>query len=145
MARTHPDPHSRGTTLSEWMSSDTWAQCRNLEEVNPEVYKNLGDELQTDFDWREWFELEKPETETMPGPFAGESFFFVFVVFFALFIDLLTDKVQPLSRFVRLPPLVDHSVDAAGSIDVGADAFCGIEHWGGIHSAALVRHPKSHR
>jgi hypothetical protein len=79
MARPHPDPHSRGTTLSEWMSSETWAQCRNLEEVNPEVYKNLGDELQTDFDWREWFELEKPETETMPGPFADLSGY-VFII-----------------------------------------------------------------
>ena len=31
LARLHPDPHSRGTTLSEWMSEETWAQCRSLE------------------------------------------------------------------------------------------------------------------
>ena len=59
MARLHPDPHSRGTTLSEWMSAETWAQCRALEELkptsNPDAFKNFGDELQTDFDWREWY------------------------------------------------------------------------------------------
>ena len=34
------------------------------------------------------------------GTATGESFFCVFV-FLALFIDLVTDKVQPLSRFVQ--------------------------------------------
>ena len=78
--------------------SETWAQCRNLEEVNPEVYKNLGDELQTDFDWREWFELEKPETETMPGPFADLSGFHRLLIIRLMRPDRLTSE---LTRFVE--------------------------------------------
>ena len=98
MARPHPDPHSRGSTLSEWMSAETWAQCRALEDANPTVFNNFGDELQTDFDWREWFECEKPELEAMPSSFSEASGFSRLLIIRMMRPDRLNSE---LARFVE--------------------------------------------
>lgn len=61
-----PKVMTNDNPLPEWISDSVWASVQSLKEI--EVYSNLPDDIIGSAKrWKEWMELERPESEPMPG------------------------------------------------------------------------------
>jgi dynein heavy chain len=69
--RVAEDVPPRGDELSKWLSEQSWARLKGMEEdlaaINP-VYDNILEKITGDGeDWEEWYNQTEPEKADMPG------------------------------------------------------------------------------
>jgi dynein heavy chain len=90
------DPGSIGP-LGEWMGESVWARIKKLEDLKG-PFENIGDQMQSDCDdWKDYFNLEKPEMAKMPGDYKTLSDWEKILILRALRPDRLSTA---LSTFI---------------------------------------------